>query len=36
MEGWSTRLELVWAGTVVMALMGSVPLKFWRSFAADV
>jgi ABC-type transport system involved in cytochrome c biogenesis permease subunit len=32
MEGAATKLELVWVGTLAMAVMGLVPLKYWSSF----
>ena len=31
MEGASTRLELVWVGTLLMAGVALIPQKFWRS-----
>ena len=33
MEGAAGRLEIVWAGTLVMAGIGLIPLRYWRSFS---
>ncbi|HEY2587894.1 MAG TPA: cytochrome c biogenesis protein CcsA [Tepidisphaeraceae bacterium] len=33
MEGAAGRLELVWLGTLIMALIGLVPQRYWLSFA---
>jgi ABC-type transport system involved in cytochrome c biogenesis permease subunit len=33
MEGAAGRLELVWLGTGIMALIGLIPQKYWLSFA---
>ena len=33
MEGAATRLVLVWVGTAVMAAVGLIPLRMWRSSA---
>jgi ABC-type transport system involved in cytochrome c biogenesis permease subunit len=35
MEGWASRLVMVWGGTIIMATIGLVPMKFWRSFASE-
>jgi ABC-type transport system involved in cytochrome c biogenesis permease subunit len=36
MEGASGRLQLVWLGTAILAGIGLIPLRYWRSFVRPV